>query len=197
MKPLRLPRLDDPKRYEGLYIFDFGDSVSVGYTAGEIEILLAEAEYRDGRVYRIYRAHDNGQLEITGIAKDMVSRQSGMVFSFDAMEPARDAFDRLRESAGTRRVPCNCQVRLGVCSDRPLPFCVAVVYDAESEDRIGKWMLDIDFQGGQVVEGGSKAIARCRSEWRQEDCCWLEGPAEQVSRSKREVLEAVKQPVQR
>lgn len=37
---MKLPPLQDPEKYTGLYIFDFGDHISVGYTADEVAIFL-------------------------------------------------------------------------------------------------------------------------------------------------------------
>ena len=37
---MKLPKLDNPDRYKGLYIFDFGDHAGVGFTAEEVAELL-------------------------------------------------------------------------------------------------------------------------------------------------------------
>ena len=50
---MKLPELEKPEKYVGLYIFDFGDHVGVGFTAGEVAELLESEKYRDGKVYRI------------------------------------------------------------------------------------------------------------------------------------------------
>ena len=47
---MKLPQLTDPDRYEGLYVFDFGEQCAVGYTASEIAVLLESERYRNGKV---------------------------------------------------------------------------------------------------------------------------------------------------
>jgi hypothetical protein len=37
---MELPKLQKPDRYVGLYVFDFGGQVSVGFTAEEVAELL-------------------------------------------------------------------------------------------------------------------------------------------------------------
>jgi len=197
MCPLKLPKLDDPKCYEGLYIFDFGQAVSVGYTAAEIDILLQEDRYRSGKVYRIYRAHDDGRLEIVGVDKDVACRQSGMVFRFDTIRSARQAFDRLRQVARQANPPCDCQVQLARYGDLHLPYCVAMIYPAQFEDQVGRWMLEIDFRAGQQVQGGAAVIAIYRLTAKVQDSFELTGPVDRISRSKQQVLESVNLPVQR
>ena len=58
-----LPELEQPTRYEGLYIYDCGEWCAVGYTAAEIAVLLESDEYRipiGGRL-RVYRSRDAGE----------------------------------------------------------------------------------------------------------------------------------------
>jgi len=93
----KLPRLTDPVRYAGLYIFDFGDHVAVGYTAQEIEYLLADPRYTGGGVYKIYRAHEDGTLEIRGINPLLWHLPAGMVFWFDEQSDAESAYEELKD----------------------------------------------------------------------------------------------------
>ena len=41
---MKLPELSSPARYQGLYVFDFGEWTAVGYTAEEIAALLETSE---------------------------------------------------------------------------------------------------------------------------------------------------------
>jgi len=47
---MKLPKLEKPDKYVGLYVFDFGDHVGVGFAAEEVAELLESEKYRDGKV---------------------------------------------------------------------------------------------------------------------------------------------------
>jgi len=61
---MRLPELESPEKYGGLYVFDFGEQVAVGYTADEIAVLLESQRYADGKAYRIHRAMPDGTIAV-------------------------------------------------------------------------------------------------------------------------------------
>ena len=44
---MTIPSLEQPERYSGLYVFDFGQWTAVGYTADEVERLLESEAYRE------------------------------------------------------------------------------------------------------------------------------------------------------
>ena len=48
---MKLPRVENTPKYQGLYVYDFGDWTAVGYTAGEIAILVESERYRGGKAY--------------------------------------------------------------------------------------------------------------------------------------------------
>ncbi len=197
MSSLKLPKLEDPQRYAGLYIFDFGDQVALGYTAAEIAILLDHDKFKGGKVYKIYRAYPDGRLEIKGVAGQKFLQESDMVFWFDTLASAGQAFEQLRQSADQITPPCRSKVQLSTCTGPPLRHCIAVIYPAEFEEEMGRWMLDIDFQAGFAVEAGPSVVSRYYDISQVRDSFQLWGTADQTSRSKQQVLETVHLAVQR
>ena len=77
---MNLPHLDNPELYQGLYVFDFGERVAVGYTAEEIEVLLASPEHRGGRAFKIHHASAEGQLSLRGLSRMDVGVREEMIF---------------------------------------------------------------------------------------------------------------------
>ena len=88
-----LPRVDDPQKLAGLYVYDFGEWTTVGYTAEEIAILLEHEIYRDGKVYKIHRASPDGQFELRGVSPQRFNAESGMFFHRAELDPARQDFE--------------------------------------------------------------------------------------------------------
>ncbi|MBM4025140.1 MAG: hypothetical protein FJ280_06975, partial [Planctomycetes bacterium] len=64
---MKLPRLEKPDRYQGLYVFDFGDHTGVGFTAEEAAELLESERYKEGKVYKIQRAFPDGRMELRAV----------------------------------------------------------------------------------------------------------------------------------
>ena len=48
---LELPPIHNPQRYGGLYVYDFGTHVSVGYTVAELRVLRESDVHRGGTAY--------------------------------------------------------------------------------------------------------------------------------------------------
>ena len=86
---MNLPRLNYPELYQGLYVFDFGGRVAVGYTAEEIEVLLRSPEFKDGRAYKIHHATAAGELSLRGLSRLDVNVREGMVFYRASADAAR------------------------------------------------------------------------------------------------------------
>lgn len=197
---MNVPRLDCPERYRGLYVFDYGPWSAVGYTAEEIAILLESEAYRAGQVYKIHRAYPDGRLELRGVSRERFQKESGLFFHRGELGQARSDFQQLVAAAGQEPPPCRAFVHL---VDRSIPgqpaaYATALIFPAEYEDEIGNWLLAIDYQGGDLVEGGSshvtnyyeaqKAILDRRQLWSRPSI---------ASRSAEEVLASVRRVVQR
>ena len=193
---MKLPQLDKPDRYTGLYIFDFGDHAGVGFTAEEVAELLESERYREGKVYKIHRAYPDGRLELKGVPAQTFQLESGMVFYATTAEIARDDFKRLVRAAIQVAPPCRAKVHLVQYSDEK--FGVAVIYPAEYEDEISAWLTEREYRTAGPAEGG---VGVMEQYYRQAPEILerhpLFGPSEAVSRTGDELLLSLRQAVQR
>ena len=74
---MRLPRLDNPQRYAGLFVVDFGETCSVGYTAEEVALLMESEAHADAKVYRIHNAYPDGTMELKGVPRNRFALEAG------------------------------------------------------------------------------------------------------------------------
>jgi hypothetical protein len=197
---MKLPTLDQPDRYRGLYVFDFGEWAAVGYTAEEVALLLESEPYRAGKVYKIVRAAPDGQMELRGVSATRFQLESGVFFNRDDLEAAQADFAELVRLAQMHAVPCRAFVQLADRGTRQATarFVTALIYPAEYEDELAQWLDAVRYSGGDLAEGGSshvsdyytteKTILKRQQLWSQ--------PAI-PSRSADEVLSRVRQAVQR
>ena len=193
---MKLPQLDKPDRYTGLYIFDFGDHAGVGFTAEEVAELLESERYREGKVYKVHRAYPDGRLELKGVPAQTFQLESGMIFYSATREIARDDFKRLVAAAIQAAPPCRAKVHLVQYSDAK--FAVAVLYPAEYEDEISAWLAERGYRTAGSAEGGIGAIAQ----YYQQAPAILErhqlfGTSEALSRTGDELLVSLQRAVQR
>ncbi|MCJ7777838.1 MAG: hypothetical protein MUP16_05945, partial [Sedimentisphaerales bacterium] len=103
---MKLPKLQKPDGYVGLYIFDFGDHVGVGFTSEEVAELLESEKYKDGKVYKIHRAYPDGRLELKGVRAESFQLEAGMFFYASDLETAKSDFKRLVDLAVKTAPPC-------------------------------------------------------------------------------------------
>lgn len=194
----KLPALSDPVRYAGLYIVDFGDHVSVGYTAEEVEYLLADPKFADGAVYKIYRAHPDGTLEIRSIDPLAWGNWTGMVFRFADRAQANEGFDHFKKLSEKISPPEDFEIVLVELKGEELPFAIVMRYKQEYEDELARWMIEIDYALGHDVEGGRSsvdAVLKIGTEVLREPIG--AGNLFRRSRSRTEVLESVDRLIQR
>jgi hypothetical protein len=193
----KLPRLTDPAKYAGLYIFDFGDRVAVGYTAEEIEFLLADGRYAGGGVYKIYRAHPDGTLEIRGVNPLLWNLAAGIVFWFHNPSDANAAFDRLRELAAGARPPGEFDLILVQKPGNDPPYALVMRYNQELDDAFASWLLRVQYNLGDFIEAGVSLVNQTIAGGTEMRHSRLGVDAFRKSRTRLEVLGAVDRPVQR
>jgi hypothetical protein len=146
---MKLPELDKPEKYVGLYIFDFGDHAGVGFTAEEVAELLESEKYNDGKVYKIHKAYPDGRLEIKGMPSETFQLEAGMFFYSSELEDARQDFKAMVNLAVKSSPPCRAMVHLAKYAYDKL--VVALIYPA------GFWTAIIRPAG--LPKAGSE---RCR-----------------------------------
>ena len=193
---MKLPELQKPEKYVGLYIFDFGDHTGVGFTAEEVAELLESEKYKHGKVYKIHRAYPDGRLELKGVPAQTFQLEAGMFFYSGALETARVNFKKLAGLAVETAPPCRAKVHLAKYDDDK--FVVALIYPAEYDDEVSSWLLDGQYKTSGAAEGGIEAAQRyydCKLEIL--DRHQLFGKSESISRTGGELLAGLKLAVQR
>ncbi len=193
---MKLPKLQQTEKYTGLYVFDFGDHAGVGFTAEEVAELLESEKFKDGKVYKIHRAYPDGQLELKGVPAQTFELESGMFFYSADAEAAKGDFKRLVRLAVELAPPCRAKVQLAKYDESKL--AVALIYPAEYEDEVSRWLLDGQYRTVGTAEGGVGAVQRYYDDSPEIlDRHQLFGSFQIESRTGEELLAAVKLAVQR
>jgi hypothetical protein len=193
---MKLPELKKPKKYVGLYVFDFGDHTGVGFTAEEVAELLESEKYKNGKVYKIHKAYRNGRLELKGVTNETFQLEAGMLFYSSELQTARRDFKGLISLAVKSSPPCRAKVHLAKFADDK--FVVALIYPAEYDDEFSSWLIDGEFRTNGAVEGGVGAVQGYyyqKAEIMEKH--QLFSQSEVISRSGAELLGSLKLAVQR
>jgi hypothetical protein len=195
---MKLPELENPEKYAGLYVFDFGGGqVAVGYTADEVAVLLESQKYQEGKVYRIHRAMPDGTLELAGVSRRRFGTEDGLFFYAMSEEGSRVDFERLCRLADQSPPPCRMKAHWSRLAGARYPHVAAVIFPAEFTHDVAAWLSAAGFDGGEFVEGGPSQVTSYYEaqpvvvERRQ---FW---PAQSGSRSADEVLATTHLAVQR
>lgn len=193
---MKLPELHDTQRYSGLYVFDFGDHAGVGFTGEEVAELLESERFKDGKVYKIHRAYPDGQMELKGVPAQTFQLESGMFFYGAERDVAESNFKALQRIAVRSAPPCRAKLHLAKYDDGK--FATALIYPAEYDDEVSRWLLDHDYKTAGEVIGGVGAVQTYYDAGpeileRQQ----LFGSSQIESRTGDELLAAVKLAVQR
>jgi len=195
---MKLPPIRDTRRYAGLYVYDFGTHVSVGYTAGEIGVLRRSAEHRHGTAYVIYRVTEEGGMELRGVGDERIGAREAMAFLRADAQAARSDYDTLRKLAGATPPPCTIEARLGKVYNLTLPNVSTLLYPAAASVGVSAWLAEIGFRGGDTVSAGPESQSTNLSgEGLQIDSCRLAGLTDDQDRSAEAVLAAVAELLQR
>ena len=201
---MKLPKLQKPDSYVGLYVVDFGDGstgltaghTGVGFTAQEVAELFESERYKNCKAYKIHRAYPDGKLELKGVRRDIFQLEAGMFFFSAEPETARDDYKRLVKLGIETDVPCKAIVHLAGYSDDK--FAVSLIYPAEYDDEISSWLLEHKYKTSGTVEGGISAVTRyyeAKPEILETHQLW--GRSSVESRTGEELLASTKIAVQR
>jgi hypothetical protein len=193
---MKLPKLQNSEKYVGLYIFDFGDHVGVGFTAEEVAELLESERYKHCKVYKIHKAYPDGKLELKGVLAQTFQLEAGMFFYSHDLETAESDYKRLVNLAVKSSPPCRAKVHLAKFSDNK--FVVALIYPAEYDDEVSFWLLDGQYKTSEQAEGGVGTVQRYYDSTPEIlDRHQLFGKSELISRTGEELLASLKLAVQR
>ena len=155
---MKLPQIKNADKYVDLYIVDFGDHSGTGFTADEVAELLESEKFKDVKVYRIYKAYPDGKMELKGVTSGIFQLEAGMFFYESDETIARGDYKKLISSAVKTAPPAKAKVHLAKYSDDK--FVSALIFPAEYNDQISKWLLDIDYKTTGAAEGGIEAVKR-------------------------------------
>ena len=193
---MNMPKLQKPEKYAGLYIFDFGDHVGVGFTAQEVAELLESEKYRHGKVYKIHRAYPDGKLELKGLTAETFQLEAGMFFYSAERKTARRDFKELINLAVKAAPPSRAKVHLARYSGDK--FVAAIIYPAEYNHEFSSWLLDGQYKTSGPAEGGIEAVQRYYDQQPEIlERHQLFGQSETISRTGEELLANIKVAVQR
>ena len=196
MQSMKLPELKEPEKYVGLYIVDFGQYTSTGFTAIEVAELLESEKYKDCKVYKIHRAYPDGKLEIKGIPSDIFQLELGMFFYSSDLETSQRNFRELVNLAVKVAPPSRAKVHLAQYSRDK--FVTAIIYPAEYNEEFSDWLLEGNYKTEGPAEGGIEAVQRYYNQQPEIlERHQLFGQSENISRSGQELLENLKAAVQR
>jgi hypothetical protein len=193
---MKLPKLQKPDSYVGLYIVDFGDNTGVGFTAQEVAELFESERFGHCKAYKIHKAYPDGKLELKGVRRDIFQLEAGMFFFSADSETARNDYKRLVKLGIETNLPCKAIVHLARYSDDK--FAVALIYPAEYDDEISGWLLEHEYKTSGTVEGGISAVTRyydAKPEILERHQLW--GRSSVESRTGEELLASTKIAVQR
>lgn len=149
---MKLPELENPKEYIGLYVVDFGDHCSTGFTAAEVAELLESERFQDVKVYKIHNAYPDGKMELKGVSPDIFQLEAGMFFYSAGLDKAQKDFIKLAKIAEDTPPPA--KAKLHVSQYEEGRFTIALIYPAEYDDEFSRWLLDSDYRTGGEVCGG-------------------------------------------
>jgi hypothetical protein len=193
---MKLPQLQKPQKYLGLYVFDFGDHCGVGFTAEEVAELFESEKYKDCKAYKIHKAYPDGKLELKGVRAEIFQLEAGMFFYSSDLKTAKRDFKGLVNLAVKTAPPCWAKVHLAKYSGKKL--VTALIYPAEYNEEMSTWLLDGGYKTAGAAEAGLEAVQRYYDYKPQIlDRHQLFGKSENRSRTGQELLAAVKLAVQR
>jgi hypothetical protein len=119
-----------------------------------------------------------------------------MFFFGQDASTARSDFKRLTDLAVRAAPPCRAKVHLVQYEDGR--FATAILYPAEYDDEVSRWLLAGEYRTAGEVEGGAGAVERYyRDRPKVLDRHQLFGAGEIVSRTGEELLACVGLAVQR
>jgi len=193
---MKIPKLQKPEKYVGLYVFDFGDHTGVGFTTQEVAELFESQKYRNCKAYKIHKAYPDGKLELKGARAEIFQLEAGMFFYSSALETATQDFKGLVNLAVKFSPPCRAKLHLAKYSNDK--FVVALIYPAEYDDEISSWLLDGEYKTSGTAEAGIEAVQRYYDDKPDIlDRHQLFGKSALQSRTGEELLASIKLAVQR
>jgi len=153
---MNIPKIENANKYAGLYVVDFGETCSVGFTAVEVAELLESEKYADIKVYKIHGAQTDGKMELKGVPSEIFQLEMGIFFYAGTEEISRKEYNNLVALAETTPPPCRAKVELAKITDDL--YTTAIIYPAEYNEEVSTWLIDIDYKTCGAAAGGIEAV---------------------------------------
>ncbi len=193
---MKLPKLENQDRYIGLYVFDFGDHTAVGYTAEEIAELFESEKFKNGKAYKIHSVYPDGRMELKGVRSEIFQLEMAMLFYSTDRQTAQHNFKQLVAIAVKTAPPSRAKVHLAKYNEGK--FAVTLIYPAEYNDELSRWLLDAQYKTHGAAEAGAEALQRYYDQKPQIlERQQLFAKSSFENRTGAELLESVKMAVQR
>lgn len=139
-------------------MYDFGDRVSVGYTAGEIAMLHRSPAHKNGTVYQIYRVDERGGLELRGVVDGAIAAREAICFLRRSGADARRDYESIQQAAYASPLSCEAELRLVRSPGFKPPDLTAIIYPAWASPFVAGWLGRLTASPGDQVQGGTKAL---------------------------------------
>jgi hypothetical protein len=195
---MRLPSLTKPAKYVGLFAIDFDEWVSVGYTAEEVQTLLALPQFALAHAYRIHRVDKAGRVELAGWDVRHLPREEVIVLACQSEDAASTNFDVLVKRAQDVPPPCAVTIELAHAPGNDPPHVVRLRYAQHASPQVSAWLSAAPLVGETAPSAGTLDSMRARGGGGEVLAVHqAAAPAELAPRDKADLLRTVRQPVQR
>jgi len=155
---MNIPNIKKAEKYIGLYILDFGEYSSIGFTADEVAEVLESKKFSEVKIYKIHNASPDGQMEIKGVNAEIFDLEAGMLFHASTKEQAKSDYKKLVAIAVTHAPPARAKVHLAQINSQE--YLVGLIYPAEADDEFSKWLTDNKYFTNGAARGGIDAISQ-------------------------------------
>ena len=152
---MRIPHVQHAERFVGLFVFDFGTHVSVGYTAAEIAILKATEAHASGTALEIYRVTEAGGFELRGLTDERLHAREAICFLRAEALHARRDYAALHDAARNRPIACRAELALATVQSFKPPHATALIYPVAAAPAVSGWLADVGLDGGDTVIAGA------------------------------------------
>ncbi len=195
---MNLPYLESPRDYVGLFAYDIGNRVSIGYTADEIGMLRRHPSLGGGQAYLVHAVDEDGRIALRGATERDLFAEEAMLFGHDTSSAATASYERFTAAAKDHPLACPVRIELARDDGNECPHVVALVYRTHASPVVSAWLLATDFAGGESVRCGADALAAYRGAVSEPVASgYLTCLMRYTSRDDTAVLECVDQSVQR
>jgi hypothetical protein len=194
---MHLPAIPQPSRYAGLFVIDFGEWTSVGYTADEVHALLGTPEHASARAFRINRIDEEGCIELAGWDARQLPREELIVLACDSPDDAVAVFDAIRRTLDAGPPGVALTLDRSDWPDGDRPDVVVLRFAQHASTQVCAWLSAIALPAGTLPSGGADLLPGYLATARVLTTAHMAGPDDLRPRPLDVLLRSVRQPLQR